>query len=121
MVKKKQTHAKNVKIYKDDDDSYLTETQRDKARNPITGASGELRLLGNIPSLKKPKVEMKISIDDAAKLIQVHQRRVVSTNSNDISGIDPTILCALTSNVMKNPVSSPYGHTFEREDRKSVV
>uniref|UniRef100_A0A146M3R6 Uncharacterized protein n=1 Tax=Lygus hesperus TaxID=30085 RepID=A0A146M3R6_LYGHE len=43
----------DVKVYENVDSD--ADKIQEKTKNPILGASGELRLLGNIPSLKKPK------------------------------------------------------------------
>lgn len=71
-------------------------------------------LLGEMPALKPSTAtpaHKKMSIALAAEPVREklsRQTRRVETNQS--------FLCALTGNVMKNPVSSPYGHTFEKED-----
>ena len=70
------------------------------------------RLLGEMPALK-PEKKNKISIAKAAAPIQ--HKIQPGTKADNVEGVDPDLLCALTGCVMKNPVSSPYGHTFEKE------
>ncbi|KPI89800.1 putative U-box domain protein [Leptomonas seymouri] len=70
------------------------------------------RLLGEMPALK-PEKHNKISIAKAAAPIQ-HKIKP-GTKADNVEGVDPSLLCALTGRVMKNPVSSPYGQTYERE------
>lgn len=79
----------------------------------VAAAPMESRLLGDIPSLK-PKKAKKISIEKAAAPVR---HKVGATVRRDaVEGVDQDLLCALTGTVMKNPVVSPYGHTFEKED-----
>ncbi|KPA80397.1 putative mitochondrial U-box domain protein [Leptomonas pyrrhocoris] len=70
------------------------------------------RLLGEMPTLK-PEKKNKISIAKAAAPIQ-HKIKP-GAKADNVEGVDPDLLCALTGRVMKNPVSSPYGQTYERE------
>lgn len=77
--------------------------------------SSQRGLLGELPMFKNnASKDDKLSIDAAAKPAKKKEKtgkmsRVLDANSN-------TCFCALTGNVMKNPVTSPYGHTFEKED-----
>lgn len=75
-------------------------------------AAGGKRLLGEMPSLK-PEKKNKISIDKAAA--PVRHKMKPSAKQDSVEGVDADLLCALTGTVMKNPVSSPYGQTFEKE------
>ncbi|KAK7195495.1 U-box domain protein [Novymonas esmeraldas] len=70
------------------------------------------RLLGDMPALK-PEKKNKISIDKAAAPIR-HKVKP-SAKQDSVEGVDASLLCALTGTVMKNPVSSPYGQTYEKE------
>lgn len=78
-------------------------------------AAGGKSLLGELPNLKSHKADKKVSIAAAGSLAKskgpkaAKSHRTVDANNNNF-------LCALTGNVMKNPVTSPYGHTFEKED-----
>ncbi|KAG5490479.1 hypothetical protein JKF63_00599 [Porcisia hertigi] len=77
-----------------------------------TASAGSTRLLGEMPALK-PEKKNKISIDKAAVTIR---HKVKPCGQQDcIEGVDADLLCALTGSVMKNPVSSPYGQTYEKE------
>ncbi|EPY29835.1 U-box domain protein [Angomonas deanei] len=73
------------------------------------------RLLGDVPSLKKAKTSQKVSIANAAQPVKVNQKLRVAQKKDVTAGVDPELLCALTGQVMKNPVTSPYGQTFERD------
>lgn len=77
-----------------------------------SAAAGGARLLGDMPSLKKPSAAAKMSVERAAAPVKT---RFAGTRKDNVEGVDKDLLCALTGNVMKNPVSSPYGHTFEQE------
>lgn len=68
--------------------------------------------LSDLPSLK-PKKDTKVSIAKAANPVK-EKRKKVPIKSHAID-VNAQFLCALTGTVMKNPVSSPYGQTFEKE------
>jgi hypothetical protein len=70
------------------------------------------RLLGEMPALK-PEKKNKISIAKAAA--PIHHKIKPGAKADNVEGVDADLLCALTGRVMKNPVSSPYGQTYEKE------
>lgn len=87
------------------------------ASEPSAGARS---LLGDMPSLQKDssmqekKKKKKVAVEQAAaavvdQLISVKKNTAVSTTT------PPEFLCALSGNVMKNPVLSPYGQVYDRE------
>lgn len=90
--------------------------QQMQAQQPVVAAptaTSDCRLLGEVPSLK-PKKSTKVSIDKAAAPVTVKKVRMAPKGKDVTSGVDTTFLCALTGNVMKNPVTSPDGYTFEK-------
>ncbi|RNF22034.1 putative U-box domain protein [Trypanosoma conorhini] len=80
---------------------------------PAAGRGGH-RFLGELPSLRPKQVQAKVPIETAAA-VEDTQQRIAVVRRDVIEGVDPVMLCALTGNVMKNPVVSPYGHTFEQQ------
>ncbi|AYU80566.1 U-box domain protein, putative [Leishmania donovani] len=74
--------------------------------------AGGARLLSEIPPLR-PEKKNKISIDKAAAPIR--HKVNPSAKQDSVEGVDADLLCALTGAIMKNPVSSPYGQTYEKE------
>ncbi|EKF33077.1 U-box domain protein, putative [Trypanosoma cruzi marinkellei] len=77
-------------------------------------AGGRHRILGEMPPLRSKTGEVKVSVESAAAPVDMKQHIAV-VRKDVIEGVDPILLCALTGNVMKRPVVSPYGHTFEQE------
>lgn len=72
-------------------------------------------LLSDLPLLKNmASKDVKVSIDAAAK--PAKKKEKTGKTSRVVDATNNTCFCALTGNVMKNPVTSPYGHTFEKED-----
>ncbi|GET90340.1 U-box domain protein, putative [Leishmania tarentolae] len=90
--------------------SHLTEQQVPVVA-PAAPAGG-VRLLREMP-VRKPEKKNKISIDKAAAPIR--HKVNPSVKKDSVEGVDADLLCALTGAVMKNPVSSPYGQTYEKE------
>ncbi|AIO00028.1 U-box domain protein, putative [Leishmania panamensis] len=74
--------------------------------------AGGARLLGEMPALR-PEKKNKISIDKAA--VPIRHKMSPSAKQDSVEGMDADLLCSLTGAVMKNPVSSPYGQTYEKE------
>ncbi|KAH9599199.1 U box domain [Trypanosoma melophagium] len=98
-----------------------TTTTTNANTNTNTGAAsgsgvggGNKRFLAETPPLRTRQPETKVSIEDAAARVDATQRIAV-VRQDDITGTDPMLLCALTGNVMKDPVMCPCGHTFEQE------
>ncbi|KEG13881.1 putative U-box domain protein [Trypanosoma grayi] len=75
---------------------------------------GEKRFINEMPLSHTKPAEAKMSIENAAAPVDSTQRIGV-VRQDVISGSEPALLCALTGNVMKKPVVSPYGHTFDQE------
>ncbi|ORC90135.1 putative U-box domain protein [Trypanosoma theileri] len=75
---------------------------------------GKKRFLAEAPPLRMRPQETKVSIEDAAARVE-STKPIAVVHREDITGVDPMLLCALTGNVMKNPVMCPCGHTFEHE------
>ncbi|KAG5473736.1 hypothetical protein LSCM1_04366 [Leishmania martiniquensis] len=75
-------------------------------------AAGGTRLLGEMPAMR-PEKKNKISIDKAA--VPIWHKVRSNAKQDSVEGVDADLLCALTGVVMKNPVSSPYGQTYEKE------
>lgn len=71
-------------------------------------------LLGDLPSLKNTSKGDKVSINEAAKLAKTSEKTGKANRTIDAS--QNSCFCALTKNPLKNPVTSPYGHTFEKAD-----
>eukprot|EP00796_Vickermania_ingenoplastis_P000845 gene845-482_t len=82
---------------------------------PVPSRDSKLGLLGDLPNLKPAKAEKKVSIAVAAKPAKEKGSKKLG-KANRALDANTSFLCALTGNVMKNPVTSPYGHTFEKED-----
>nr|CCC89794.1 unnamed protein product [Trypanosoma congolense IL3000] len=56
----------------------------------------------------------KVPIESAAEPVApAHRTKPVDGDAT--VGVDKAMLCALTGNIMKRPVLSPYGHTFEKD------
>ncbi|RHW73703.1 U-box domain containing protein [Trypanosoma brucei equiperdum] len=70
--------------------------------------------LADIPPIHRKAADQKISIDNAAVPV-APSNRTKPVDRNSAIGIDERMLCALTGNVMKKPVVSPNGHTFDHE------
>lgn len=82
----------------------------------VAPASSKGSLLGDIPNIKNNSSKAdKVSIDAAAKLAKKSEKTQGKTTRAIGKDLN-TCFCALTGNVMKNPVTSPYGHSFEKED-----
>lgn len=86
--------------------------------------AAERRLLGDMPSLtastsaqQEKKKKKKVAVEDAGtvELGQQINLKKSHSSSHGNSSVPPQFLCALSGNTMKNPMLSPYGHTFDRE------
>lgn len=79
----------------------------------------EKRLLGDMPSLSnvanEKKKKKKVAVDKAGAVELGQYISVKKPNAATNATVPPQFLCALSGNTMKNPVISPYGHTFDRE------
>jgi hypothetical protein len=92
------------------------------AAQPATPAPSEKRLLGEMPSLSAPaqqekKKKKKVAVEHAGTVElgqQISVKSSIVSSANNAS-VPKEFLCALSGNTMKNPVYSPYGHTFDRE------
>ncbi|CUF61549.1 U-box domain protein, putative [Bodo saltans] len=92
------------------------------AAQPAVPAQNEKRLLGDMPSLAAPaqqekKKKKKVAVEQAGAVELGQQITVKSSSvaSASNASVPKEFLCALSGNTMKNPVYSPYGHTFDRE------
>ncbi|KAG8346672.1 U box domain [Trypanosoma vivax] len=81
---------------------------------PAAAPEPEKPLLADIPPIRTKRKKKKIPIEKAAEPILPAQR-VKAIERDSTIGADPMLLCALTGNVMKKPVISPHGHTFDEE------
>lgn len=109
-------------------DSYFTAHKVGSATQQPTTTSqalpSEKRLLGDMPSLTAPaqqekKKKKKVAVEHAGAVELGQQISLKHQSSvsvvNNASSVPKEFLCALSGNTMKNPVYSPYGHTFDRE------
>eukprot|EP00331_Platyophrya_macrostoma_P014543 CAMPEP_0176416634 /NCGR_PEP_ID=MMETSP0127-20121128/6452_1 /TAXON_ID=938130 /ORGANISM="Platyophrya macrostoma, Strain WH" /LENGTH=609 /DNA_ID=CAMNT_0017796725 /DNA_START=42 /DNA_END=1871 /DNA_ORIENTATION=+ len=85
---------------------------------PEAPSSDKRSLLGEIPSLTKAsqdkKKKKKVAVEEAAT-VELGQAIQVKKSAATNSSVPPEFLCALSGNMMKNPMLSPYGQVFDRE------
>jgi len=93
-----------------------------KAEVKESGASGEYRLLGDLPDPKSSQrdVERKtgaeLEKEEAVKTDDRLVRPSAAAEAVQAEGNAPSrFRCALNGHLMKDPVRSPHGHVFERE------
>jgi hypothetical protein len=76
-----------------------------------SSASDSKTLLGDVPSISKTKKDAA----PAQAPVEIKQNFVAPKKPAAASGDFSKYACALNGHTMKVPVTSPYGHTFEKE------
>eukprot|EP00667_Euglena_gracilis_P005602 EG_transcript_5645 len=81
---------------------------------------GPPRLLGPLPPLGRGSLgaaAIAVDAEDlfASQMIKPQMPRSITAPTRPPPGMPPEFLCAINGHVMKNPVTSPTGHTFEKE------
>jgi hypothetical protein len=84
---------------------------------PAAAPSDSKSLLGDVPTISKPTAEKKAP--PPSQPVEIKQNFVAPkakpTTTGGSGGSSSKYACALNGHTMKVPVTSPYGHTFEKE------